>query len=139
MATLGQIKGYIMKIYTGTAPGTAITCQVDCSYEVNANMVDNTCKDTDPGWESVIPGRKSWAMNGTAKFSFDAANGFAAIFAKITGDTLTTIRLTSGVTGDAFYAGSGYFESISLSAGVDDVAEYEFSFKGVGEPETGTV
>lgn len=132
MPTTGQVVGYLMKVYTGTAPGTAITCQTDASLEIGVNLTDTTCKDTNPGWESMVASRKNWSISGSAYFSFDATNGFSQLFGSITAGTTVQVRITTGVTGDKVYSGTALVENLSLSAGIDDTTSYEYSFKGIG-------
>lgn len=139
MPTTGQVTGLLIKIYTGTAPGTAISCQTEASLEIGVNMTDTTCKDTAPGWDAAVASRKNWSISGTAFFSFDASNGFSQLFGFVTAGTSVLVRITTGVTGDKLYSGQALIESLSLSAGLDDTASYDFSFKGVGALTESTV
>ena len=132
MATTGQVVGYLVKIYTGTAPGTAITCQTEASLELGVNMTDTTCKDTDPGWESKKPSRKNWSMSGSGYFSYDGTNGFSQLFAAYLAGTAVTVRISTGVTGDKAYSGSAFVESLSKTAGIDDTVSFDFTFAGNG-------
>lgn len=139
MPTTGQVTGYLMKIYTGTTPGVAITCQTEAALEMSVNMTDTTCKDTEPGWESAKPSRKSWSMNGSLFFSFDGTNGFSQLFGLFKDGTQVLVRFTTGVTGDKVYSGQAFVESLSASAGIDDTTTADFGFKGVGVLTEATV
>ena len=139
MATTGKINTTLLRIYTGTAPGTAITHSTDASLTFSMATRDATTKDS-AGWEEVLEGLRSWEMSGTAMLAWDAANGVDELSTIAIARTATTIRFSTNVTGDTVWSGSGYITSLEkASPGQEETANYSFTFKGTAVLTQATV
>ena len=133
MATTGTVNSRIMKIYTGSAPGTAITCLTDASISMSTEMRDVTCKDSD-GWNDALPARRSWTMSAEGNFAYDAANGARELWEAWNNQTNLTLAFKTSESGDYSYTGSGYLTSLEFSApGTDENVTFSFELEGVGE------
>lgn len=117
MATTGIVNSKLLKIQYNDAPNTpaTITCQTNAEFTVNNETFDTTCKD-DGQWRTVIPGQSTASLSGELFVSYDAANGHDEILT----DTLAQNKLEwifgTGVSGDTYLSGQGYFTSLSISA-----------------------
>lgn len=139
MATTGKINTTLLKMYTGTAPGTAVTHSTDATLSFSMATRDATTKDS-AGYEEVLEGLRSWEISGTAMLAFDAANGVDELSVIALARTATTIRFSTNVSGDTFWSGTGYITSFEPSApGQEETATFSFSFKGTGTLTQGTV
>ena len=139
MATTGKINSTLLKMYTGTAPGTAVTHSTDATLTFSMATRDATTKDSS-GWEEVLEGLRSWEMSGTAQLAFDAANGVDELSTIALARTATTIRFSTNVSGDSVWSGSGYLTSFEMaSPGQEETATYSFTFKGTSTLTQATV
>ena len=139
MATAGKINTTLLKIYTGNAPGTAVTHSTDASLSFSMSPRGATTKDS-AGWEEVLEGLRSWEMSGTGMLAFDAANGVDELSVIALARTATTIRFSTNVTGDTVWSGSGYITSFEpASPGQEETATFAFSFKGTSTLTQATV
>lgn len=132
MATTGTVNSTIMKVWVG---GTAITCLTDATISFTMEPRDTTCKDSN-SYTNVLPGKKSWEVGGSANFAYDAANGFAVLFAAYLAGTKLAVAWGSSVTGDVQYGGDAYLTSLSGNAsGSDENTTFDFTLMGVDAPE----
>ena len=139
MATIGKINTTLLKIYTGSAPGTAVTHSTDATLSYSMSPRPATTKDSG-GWEEVLEGLRSWELSGSAMLAFDAANGVDELATIALARTATTVRFTTNVTGDTVFSGSGYITSFEqASPGQEETATYSFTFKGTSTLTQGVV
>ncbi|HMY36619.1 MAG TPA: phage tail tube protein [bacterium] len=132
MATTGSVVSYIVKIFTGSSPGTAISCLVDATLSMTAETRDVSCKDSN-GSVEVLPSTTSWEMSGSGMFKFDASNGGQELWNIWKNKTLTTVAWGTAVAGDQQYVGSAYLTSLTFNApGTNDNATFDFTFTGTG-------
>lgn len=135
MATLGTVNSTIIKVWVGS---TAITCLTDATISFTMEPRDTTCKDSN-SYTNVLPGKKSWEVGGSAMFAYDAANGFAALFAAYLAGTLLAVTWGTSVVGDKKYGGEGYLTSLSGNAsGSDENTTFDFTIMGIDAPESTT-
>ncbi|RMG81343.1 MAG: hypothetical protein D6712_16480 [Chloroflexi bacterium] len=139
MATTGKINTTLLKLYTGTSPGTAITHSTDASLSFSMSPRPATTKDS-AGWEEVLEGLMSWEVSGSALLAFDAANGVDELSTIALARTATEVRFTTNVTGDTVWSGTGYITRLeAASPGQEDTANISFTFKGTGQLTQATV
>lgn len=139
MATTGKLNTTLVKIFTGTSPGTAVTHSTDATLSFSMSPRPGTTKDS-AGWEEVLEGLRSWEMSGSAMMAFDATNGVDELSTTALARTSTTVYFTTNVTGDTVFSGSGYFTSLELSSpGQEETATYSFTLKGTSTLTQGTV
>ena len=115
MPTTGVINSKLMKLYTGTAPGTAITCQTDASLSVTNETRDITCKDSGQ-WKESLYAQTSWEISGSALVSWDGTNSAEEISAFVLGQTTTTVAFKTAISGDPIWSGSVLWTSFEISS-----------------------
>jgi len=122
------IDGRLMGIYVA---GSLVAVATGCSLKITHAVRESSNKDSGK-WQKMLPGRVGWSMSGNAKFEFNAAYGFADLYALITGPTGATVLISTKTTGDIEYTGNCFLES--LDADFPDSADstYSFSMKGDG-------
>ena len=129
MATTGIVNSTLIAIKVGS---TLITCQTDATVSMTQEFRDTTCKDSS-SWSNILPAKRSWEMSGSALFSYDGAYNFSALFALYSGQTSSTVKWGTTVSGDKIYSGSAYLSSLSgASSGSDENVTCDFTFTGSG-------
>lgn len=138
MATTGTVLAKNMAFYTGGTPAL-ITCQTNASISMSTNMFETSCKDAG-AWSAQEPGQKSWSGSGEGNLAFDATNGFSALFAAWTNQTVVALVFQTGVTGDKSYSGNCYVSSLELnSSGNDEAVTFSFELTGNGALAEATI
>ncbi len=140
-ATLGTVPGNFVGIFI---EGALIACSTSATLDLGTNMISSSCKDSGNSEQST-PGQKNWSMSLDGNLAFDASYGWADLFEAWENQTKVVAMWTTNVTtpgtpetGDPFYSGDAYIESLSASAPVNDVTTYSVSFKGTGLLTSGT-
>lgn len=137
--TTGTIYAKNMSIYTGTAPGTVVTCQTNASIKTSTNMFSATCKSSG-SWAQNLPGVRSWSASIEGLLAFDATNGFSQLWAAWVAGTAVAVIFGTGVTGDKKYSGSTYISSLELtSSGSDEPVTFSAEFTGDGAIAEATI
>jgi predicted secreted protein len=132
MATTGIINTKLMKLYTGTSPGTAITCQTDASLSVTNETRDITCKDSGQ-WKEALYAQTSWEISGSALVSWDGANSAEEISNFVLTQASTTVAFKTGVSGDPIWSGSVLWTSFEISSpGTNENVTMSFTGMGTG-------
>lgn len=147
MATTGVINSTIFSLYINDS-GTykEIACLTDVSISQTQEIRDTTCKsNASVGYRSKLPSLKDWNGSFSGLFrdtdvesaSFQAFSDLQTAFAN---DTELTVRFMTNVSGDTYYEGTCYIESLEInSAGVADNVTYSGSLAGTGNITTGSV
>lgn len=141
MATTGKHTGNAMLIYTSTDGGTTYTAlahSTNHTMNISSNLLDTNTKDTG-GWMEKLDSLKSWGMSVEALHAFDATNGFDELIALQIAGTLIKVKFSTTETGDAYWEGDAYIESMDLNAPQDDLASYSCSLVGSGALTPATV
>lgn len=137
MATTGQIKAKLMKIYTGGSPA-AITCLTNAELTVTNELREISCKDTGI-YQEFLPDTQTWTVSGEAIAAFDAANGIDEISTAVLGQTETAVVFQTAVTGDTKWSGDVYFTNFTVTAGNTGNATFSFEGQGTGQLTQATV
>lgn len=135
MPTTGVINGTLLQV---SVNGTVIAKSTSCSLEITHETRDTTTKDSG-GWTDRLGALRSWNLSGDFLDAEDAAYRFDDLFALINNRTLVTLRMSSGVTGDKYYEGSGFLTSLSREAPMEDNVSGSYSFEGTGALTENTV
>jgi predicted secreted protein len=137
-ATPGIINATDFKIYIDTTVGgsRSVAHSTSVSFQVQTDMMDATNKDS-AGWDESIPGKQSWNANGD--FYYDQSpegttNGVVQLWNAWAAKSKVKVRFRLGVmnTGDHYYEGDAFIESLDVSAGVEENVSYTISLKGTG-------
>ena len=134
MATTGKQNGTLTYFSRG---GTQVTHLIECSLDVGMDLIDVTTKDSS-GWSESLAGLRNASMSGSGYYADNATEGYDDIITDITGRASATVRLTTGVSGDAYIEFTGYCTSLTTSAGTEDARTFDFSYQATGAPTVGT-
>jgi predicted secreted protein len=136
MATTGVFNGTNLVILVGTE---VVAHAKNCSLSVKANLPDASTKDS-AGWAEHISGQMSWSLktDGLATVQpTNAAYVVGDIFSALTNRTSVTVKFTtySGgavITGDLYWSGSAFVESLDMTADMEAPVTFSASFTGTG-------
>lgn len=127
--TTGVINATNLKIYAGTKQ---IARAKSASVSLSMDPIDITSKDS-AGWQEKIAGQKSWTMSGDSLVQFDTATGVYGvndIQGVVASGTLVAVTFGTGTQGNYQFSGSGYFNSLEMSGGVEEAASFSFGITG---------
>jgi predicted secreted protein len=136
MATTGVFNGTNLVVMVGTE---VVAHAKNCSLSVKANLPDASDKES-LGWANHIGGQMSWSIktDGLATVvPTDSKYVVGDIFTALTGRTSVTVKFTtySGgavITGDLYWTGSAFVESLDMTADMEAPVTYSASFTGTG-------
>jgi Phage tail tube protein len=129
MATTGVINTSLMKIYVGA---TAITCQTDGTLSLTNETRDTTCKDSGQ-WKEMLYAQTGWEISGTALASYDGTNSITQLFTLAAGQTVSTVSLDTGVSGDYAWTGTVLWTKFDISSsGVNQNVTISYTGTGTG-------
>ena len=109
--------------------GTKITHQLQAEFKCSMQMRESLTKDN-TGYKAKFPGPRDWEMSGEAEFAYDAAQGFAALYAEL-GNEVEVIFTTS-VTGTVQFKGDVLLTELNITAGVEETSKISYTFLGSG-------
>lgn len=135
MPTTGAIKANNLLMYVDD---NAVLCTKSASISSSLAFIDATCKDND-GAEQSLPAGLSWSGALDGIYAMDATYGADDLWALHLAKTRIAIKFSTEVTGDTFFSGNAYIESINMNGNVNDVAQWDISLKGDGIITKGTV
>lgn len=130
MATTGSINGTNLLVYVnGTAIAGAKSCKLTTSHEVR----DTTTKSS-AGWGEVKEGKRKWTISCDGLVAMDAATtAFDDLYTLlITNRTKVSLKFSSETSGDAWWHGDAYAESLEMDAPLEDSTTFSASFSGTG-------
>lgn len=118
-----------LAIYVG---GTKVGCATDATLTLNHALRDVTCKDSS-AWRGMVSGMRSWSMSGGGLYAYDATYGGDELINALTGRTLLAVEISTEVSGETRWQGSGYLTECSInSPGVEENVTYTFTIEGTG-------
>ena len=128
--TSGVINGTDLAVYNGS---NLIGVSTSCSISMSADMRDTSNKDT-AGWKKVVPGQKSWTVSTEALLAHSVAYNFGYLYGLWYNKTALTIyvKSVSNPTGDYYWTGTAYINSLNLTAGNEQNATFSVSLQGDG-------
>lgn len=140
MATTGKINTTLLKVLTGTTPGTTITHENDATLTITHSTRDVTTKDS-AGWAEFLEGLRGWEMSVAGLLSWDATKAPDDFFTdNIATRAAATVYFTTNVTGDIVYSGTAWVTQLEqASPGQEETATFSLSFQGTGALTKGTV
>ena len=116
-----------------------------CSLSVSADLPDATTKQSE-GWAEEIAGLRSWSLttDGLATVEPTGTNYVVGdLFSALNGRTKVTVKFTTvngstPITGDLYWTGDAFLESLDITADMESPVTYSASFTGTGELTQGT-
>ena len=130
MATTGVVNATDICIYTGTSP-TKIAEITSANFSLTHSPRITTSNDSE-GWERRAKGKKDWEMSGNSHFRFDAAHGFAELFAMYLAGTPVKLTWKTADAADAIYSGNAVITQLQQSGSTEENMTYSFTFAADG-------
>lgn len=127
MPTTGVINGTLMRITLG---GDKTIYPTECSMSLSVETRETISKDSVASWSTSEAGTKSGTISFAGFYSEDttvsaeARNSAPDIYALFEAGAAVSWELTTGVTGDTKYSGSGIITSFESSWPVDENSTY---------------
>jgi predicted secreted protein len=118
---------------SGTSYDTIAKCS-SVEFSVNMDTREATTKD-EGAWAKFLEGKKSWTASFENLVSFSTVSDYDKpndIFTLAAARTEVGIRIGKLTTGDYVYTGDGYFNTFSISGGVEDNVTNSVGFQGTG-------
>lgn len=144
MATTGVFNGTSLVVLIS---GQVIAHSTSCSLSLAIDAPDASDKEAG-GWAVEIGGQKSWSVTTDglstvvpgALASYVSTDELMILAAARTAVTLkfTTVSGTTPVTGDVYWSGDAFIESVDITADMENPVTFSVSFKGTGALATGT-
>jgi predicted secreted protein len=137
MATTGVFNGTNLVVLVGSE---VIAHATSCSLTVSADLPDATTKQSG-GWAEEIPGLRSWSLttDGLATVEETGSNYLVGdIFTALSNRTKLTVKFTTAtgstpITGDLYWEGDAYVESLEMTGDMESPVTYSVSFTGTGD------
>ena len=144
MATTGVFNGTSLVVLISNQ---VIAHSTSCSLSLAVDAPDASDKEA-AGWAVEIGGQKSWSVTTdglstvvpgvlASYVSTDELMIFAADRVAVT-LKFTTVTGTTPTTGDVYWTGSAFIESVDITADMENPVTFSVSFKGTGALTTGT-
>ena len=144
MATTGVFNGTSLVVLIS---GQVIGHSTSCSLSLAVDAPDASDKEAG-GWAVEIGGQKSWSVttDGLSTVvpgvlaNYVSTDELMILAADRVAVTLkfTTVTGTTPVTGDVYWTGSAFIESVDITADMENPVTFSVSFKGTGALTTGT-
>ncbi len=138
MATTGVFNGTSLVVLIGSE---VVAHATSCSLSFSVDLPDSTDKESQ-GWTNHIGGAKSWSLttdglatvDPAATASYYTTGELMTAIANRTAVTVkfTTVSGTTPVTGDLYWTGSAFIESMDITADMESPVTYSVSFTGTG-------
>ena len=123
------INGSDLVLFIGSTP---IASSRSCSISMSVNMADATTKDNE-GYSESVPTTRSWEISADGLAAWDGnvverMNAFQ-------NRTALSVKFSPRIleSGDKFYSGIAYLESLEIDAPMEDGVSYSVSLKGSGK------
>lgn len=126
MPSTGFLNGNNLRVYVD---GTAVADATSHDLEVSQAMRDVTTKDSS-AWKEVLPGLREWSVSGDGLVALDATYGTEELIDLIINATNVSLKFTTNTSGDVYWTGSAYADSVSVSSPANETPTYSFSFVG---------
>ena len=144
MATTGVFNGTSLVVLISNQ---VIAHSTSCSLSLAVDAPDASDKEA-AGWAVEIGGQKSWSVttDGLSTVvpgvlaSYVSTDELMILAADRVAVTLkfTTVTGTTPTTGDVYWTGNAFIESVDITADMENPVTFSVSFKGTGALTTGT-
>ncbi len=136
MGTTGYVNGTIKKIKffdSSSISNVSIEEQIEATFNFSRELIPYLNKDTG-SYTKYEYGKVDWSVAGKAHLRYDATTGYETLLDAMMNKTKLTIVYTTDVAGDIELAGEVLIDNLSEATGTEEGVEFDFSFKGSGEP-----
>lgn len=128
MATTGILNGTLLGIYVG---GTLVAHSTSNSISITHSPRSATSKDSG-GWSDNLEGLREWSAEGEGYMAFDASYGLNDLVTLYENRTKVLIRFSTEVSGDEYFQGYAYLDSLSVDSSPEESATFSYSLTGTG-------
>lgn len=135
MATAGIIVDDKLYVLIGGVKFTHIT---SCSLTVGSETIDVTSYDSSRK-KNIVPGDTNWSVSLEAHYAMDATEGGDEAITDLAAGTAQVILISSAVSGDTTYTGSGYITNVTINSSKGSSTTLSISYEGTGTLTAGTV
>lgn len=129
MATTGPFNGTSLLVY---AAGTAIGYSTSCTLNANIAMIDVTTKGSG-GDTDNIPGIRDWSVDVEGVVALDSSVNAEYLDGLRTGKTKVMLKFSTNASGDGYWHGYAYINSLSITAPMEDKVTFSASFTGTAD------
>ena len=144
-ATVGLFNGTSLVVLV---EGQVLGHSTSCSLSLSIDAPDASTKQSG-GWADEIGGQRSWSVTTDglstvepgALATYVSTDELMILAAARTAVTVMFTTVSSGSTvnsGDVYWSGQAFIESVDITADMENPATYSVSFKGTGALATGT-
>jgi TP901-1 family phage major tail protein len=133
MATQGVFNGTDLLIKVIGSGGTLATIghTTSCSISFSQDLPDATTKDS-AGWNEVIAGARGGSISFDGLVAYDDAANSVEIADYIINRTKVDFSFGTAASGDTIYTGSGFIDSLEVSADAESPVSYSGSITITG-------
>lgn len=133
MATTGVFNGTNLLLKVITSGGTLATLghTTSCSLSLSQDLPDATTKDSN-GWSESIAGVKGGTLSFDGLVAYDDAANQVEVADYLIAGTLVDFSFGTAASGDTIYTGSGYIDSVEVSADAESPVSYSGSITVTG-------
>lgn len=115
--------------------GTAVAGAQTVDLEFNMETRDDSTKDGG-GYEQKSEGMRSWGASGDGLVTLkDSPYSVSDLFQLYLNRSKVQVQVSTETSGEKFYQGYGFLNSLSISTGTEESVSMSFSFEGDGAPE----
>lgn len=132
---MAVINGNLLIVASG---GNAYGCQTSGSFNVDADMLETTCKSDAPN-RTFIPGLQNYTVDVGGFYDPAATEGVSEIFSDLKNGTLVSVRFGQTGSGETYWQGDAYVQNLSITGDINDPANYSASLQFTGDVVEGTV
>ena len=131
-ATSGPVNGNNLLIYIDAVK---LYYSSSCSLEMTgAGTIPYTSKDTTNWVTSFAAKGHTWSVSADGLMALDATYGSPNdLFTLMDGNTTVQVDFTTNTSSDEYFHGSAIVTSVSLTAGLNEVATYSVTLEGIGD------
>ncbi len=135
---MAVFNGTDLLIKTGTS-GSEVTIghTTSCSISLTQDLPDATTKDSS-GWSEVIAGVKGGSISFDGLVDYSDSNNAVDLIADLVAGTAVSFVFGTAVSGETIYSGSGYIDSIEITADAESPVSYSGSITITGSVTTGS-
>ena len=122
-----------MRIKAGTK---TLMHEQESSFAMNVGMQEIASKDI--VGKNYNPQDVEWSVSGSGivdNSTGEAQVDIKALLDAVKSKAVVSLEMTDEVVGNLSVSGSGYYESVNVKSTNKEKVTYDFSFKGINEPD----
>lgn len=126
--TTGKINGTLILV---DASGTTIGCSTNATLTITNERLETTCKD-DNGAKTYTPGSQDWTLEFEGMVIYETPSNHSTLAAIALGQTEVPWTFGTNNTDDPVFSGTGFIESLAITAGLNTPATWSASVAATG-------